>query len=134
MKTKILIMDVVIAVLVILNAAVVIAGIENNSDTTKVYDKAVIAGCFKNGEYGRAVQYTDKNRIVLNNGKADDTDIYLDECMAVSEYYRSEFFKKVYDTMNNEAKVEQMTQLSESAEKQMGSMQPLKKRIDKMLN
>ena len=56
---------------------------------------------YKNDEYGRAVDYASRDKIVIDNIQDNE----LDESIAVAEYYNAEFYKNVYKTMGNTQKL-----------------------------
>ena len=73
---------------------------------------------YKNDEYGRAVDYASRDKIVIDNIQDNE----LDESIAVAEYYNAEFYKNVYKTMGNTQKLKQMEEQSDMALKRMGSL------------
>lgn len=85
---------------------------------------------YKNDEYGRAVDYASRDKIVIDNIQDNE----LDESIAVAEYYNAEFYKNVYKTMGNTQKLKQMEEQSDMALKRMGSLSILKQKIDSIVN
>ncbi len=133
-RKKLIIMDVIIVILVVLNAAVIIAVTEGHNDNNSLWSSYRLMECYKNGEYGKAVNYTSRNEFILDDTKkADDSNKELYESMAVADYYKANFYRKVYGTSGNSSKADSMAQLSDDAAGRMGSLAPLKKRIDNMI-
>ena len=131
---RLIIMDVIIAVLVVLNAAVIIAYVEDGNGYNRLWSSYRIMGCYRNDEYGNAVDYTSRNGFVLDdNDKTDKKYKDLYESMAVADYYKARFYENVYVTSGNAAKEDEMSGLADDAVKRMGSLEPLKKRIDNMI-
>ena len=111
-------MDIIIVILVVLNAAMIIAVAENYNDENRTYNTRWFMNLYKNDEYGRAVDYASRDKIVI----------------AVAEYYNAEFYKNVYKTMGNTQKLKQMEEQSDMALKRMGSLSILKQKIDSIVN
>ena len=122
-KSRLIIMDIIIVILVVLNAAMIIAVAENYNDENRTYNTRWFMNLYKNDEYGRAVDYASRDKIVIDNIQDNE----LDESIAVAEYYNAEFYKNVYKTMGN-------TQKSDMALKRMGSLSILKQKIDSIVN
>ena len=110
-------MDIIIVILVVLNAAMIIAVAENYNDENRTYNTRWFMNLYKNDEYGRAVDYASRDKIVIDNIQDNE----LDESIAVAEYYNAEFYKNVYKTMGNTQKLKQMEEQSDMALKRMGS-------------
>jgi hypothetical protein len=121
----IIIMDIIIVILVVLNAAMIIAVAENYNDENRTYNTRWFMNLYKNDEYGRAVDYASRDKIVIDNIQDNE----LDESIAVAEYY-----KNVYKTMGNTQKLKQMEEQSDMALKRMGSLSILKQKIDSIVN
>ena len=103
-KSRLIIMDIIIVILVVLNAAMIIAVTENYNDENRTYNTRWFMNLYKNDEYGRAVDYASRDKIVIDNIQDNE----LDESIAVAEYYNAEFYKNVYKTMGNTQKLKQM--------------------------
>ena len=103
-KSRLIIMDIIIVILVVLNAAMIIAVAENYNDENRTYNTRWFMNLYKNDEYGRAVDYASRDKIVIDNIQDNE----LDESIAVAEYYNAEFYKNVYKTMGNTQKLKQM--------------------------
>ena len=116
-------MDIIIVILVVLNAAMIIAVAENYNDENRTYNTRWFMNLYKNDEYGR-------DKIVIDNIQDNE----LDESIAVAEYYNAEFYKNVYKTMGNTQKLKQMEEQSDMALKRMGSLSILKQKIDSIVN
>ena len=124
-KSRLIIMDIIIVILVVLNAAMIIAVAENYNDENRTYNTRWFMNLYKNDEYGRAVDYASRDKIVIDNIQDNE----LDESIAVAEYYNAEFYKNVYKTMGK-----QMEEQSDMALKRMGSLSILKQKIDSIVN
>lgn len=122
-------MDIIIVILVVLNAAMIIAVAENYNDENRTYNTRWFMNLYKNDEYGRAVDYASRDKIVIDNIQDNE----LDESIAVAEYYNAEFYKNVYKTMGNTQKLKQMEEQSDMALKRMGSLSILKQKIDSIV-
>lgn len=129
-KSRLIIMDIIIVILVVLNAAMIIAVEENYNDENRTYNTRWFMNLYKNDEYGRAVDYASRDKIVIDNIQDNE----LDESIAVAEYYNAEFYKNVYKTMGNTQKLKQMEEQSDMALKRMGSLSILKQKIDSIVN
>lgn len=129
-KSRLIIMDIIIVILVVLNAAMIIAVTENYNDENRTYNTRWFMNLYKNDEYGRAVDYASRDKIVIDNIQDNE----LDESIAVAEYYNAEFYKNVYKTMGNTQKLKQMGEQSDMALKRMGSLSILKQKIDSIVN
>lgn len=129
-KSRLIIMDIIIVILVVLNAAMIIAVTENYNDENRTYNTRWFMNLYKNDEYGRAVDYASRDKIVIDN--IQDNELY--ESIAVAEYYNAEFYKNVYKTMENTQKLKQMEEQSDMALKRMGSLSILKQKIDSIVN
>ena len=129
-KSRLIIMDIIIVILVVLNAAMIIAVAENYHDENRTYNTRWFMNLYKNDEYGRAVDYASRDKIVIDNIQDNE----LDESIAVAEYYNAEFYKNVYKTMGNTQKLKQMEEQSDMALKRMGSLSILKQKIDSIVN
>lgn len=129
-KSRLIIMDIIIVILVVLNAAMIIAVSENYNDENRTYNTRWFMNLYKNDEYGRAVDYASRDKIVIDNIQDNE----LDESIAVAEYYNAEFYKNVYKTMGNTQKLKQMEEQSDMALKRMGSLSILKQKIDSIIN
>lgn len=129
-KSRLIIMDIIIVILVVLNAAMIIAVTENYNDENRTYNTRWFMNLYKNDEYGRAVDYASRDKIVIDNIQDNE----LDESIAVAEYYNAEFYKNVYKTMGNTQKLKQMEEQSDMALKRMGSLSILKQKIDNIVN
>lgn len=129
-KSRLIIMDIIIVILVVLNAAMIIAVAENYNDENRTYNIRWFMNLYKNDEYGRAVDYASRDKIVIDNIQDNE----LDESIAVAEYYNAEFYKNVYKTMGNTQKLKQMEEQSDMALKRMGSLSILKQKIDSIVN
>lgn len=129
-KSRLIIMDIIIVILVVLNAAMIIAVAENYNDENRKYNTRWFMNLYKNDEYGRAVDYASRDKIVIDNIQDNE----LDESIAVAEYYNAEFYKNVYKTMGNTQKLKQMEEQSDMALKRMGSLSILKQKIDSIVN
>lgn len=129
-KSRLIIMDIIIVILVVLNAAMIIAVTENYNDENRTYNTRWFMNLYKNDEYGRAVDYASRDKIVIDNTQDNE----LDESIAVAEYYNAEFYKNVYKTMGNTQKLKQMEEQSDMALKRMGSLSILKQKIDSIVN
>lgn len=129
-KSRLIIMDIIIVILVVLNAAMIIAVTENYNDENRTYNTRWFINLYKNDEYGRAVDYASRDKIVIDNIQDNE----LDESIAVAEYYNAEFYKNVYKTMGNTQKLKQMEEQSDMALKRMGSLSILKQKIDSIVN
>lgn len=129
-KSRLIIMDIIIVILVVLNAAMIIAVTENYNDENRTYNTRWFMNLYKNDEYGRAVDYASRDKIVIDNIQHNE----LDESIAVAEYYNAEFYKNVYKTMGNTQKLTQMEEQSDMALKRMGSLSILKQKIDSIVN
>lgn len=129
-KSRLIIMDIVIVILVVLNAAMIIAVTENYNDENRTYNTRWFMNLYKNDEYGRAVDYASRDKIVIDNIQDNE----LDESIAVAEYYNAEFYKNVYKTMGNTQKLKQMEEQSDMALKRMGSLSILKQKIDSIVS
>ena len=129
-KSRLIIMDIIIVILVVLNAAMIIAVAENYNDENRTYNTRWFMNLYKNDEYGRAVDYASRDKIVIDNIHDNE----LDESIAVAEYYNAEFYKNVYKTMGNTQKLKQMEEQSDMALKRMGSLSILKQKIDSIVN
>lgn len=129
-KSRLIIMDIIIVILVVLNAAMIIAVTENYNDENRTYNTRLFMNLYKNDEYGRAVDYASRDKIVIDNIQDNE----LDESIAVAEYYNAEFYKNVYKTMGNTQKLKQMEEQSDMALKRMGSLSILKQKIDIIVN
>ena len=129
-KSRLIIMDIIIVILVVLNAAMIIAVAENYNDENRTYNARWFMNLYKNDEYGRAVDYASRDKIVIDNIQDNE----LDESIAVAEYYNAEFYKNVYKTMGNTQKLKQMEEQSDMALKRMGSLSILKQKIDSIVN
>ena len=129
-KSRLIIMDIIIVILVVLNAAMIIAVSENYNDENRTYNTRWFMNLYKNDEYGRAVDYASRDKIVIDNIQDNE----LDESIAVAEYYNAEFYKNVYKTMGNTQKLKQMEEQSDMALKRMGSLSILKQKIDSIVN
>lgn len=129
-KSRLIIMDIIIVILVVLNAAMIIAVTENYNDENRTYNTRWFMNLYKNDEYGRAVDYASRDKIVIDNIQDNE----LDESIAVAEYYNAEFYKNVYKTMGNTQKLKQMEEQSDMALKRMGSLLILKQKIDSIVN
>ena len=79
-----------IVIFVVLNAAMIIAVAENYNDENRTYNTRWFMNLYKNDEYGRAVDYASRDKIVIDNIQDNE----LDESIAVAEYYNAEFYKK----------------------------------------
>ena len=101
-KSRLIIMDIIIVILVVLNAAMIIAVAENYNDENRTYNTRWFMNLYKNDEYGRAVDYASRDKIVIDNIQDNE----LDESIAVAEYYNAEFYKNVYKTMGNMQKID----------------------------
>ena len=119
-KKKIVIMDIIIVLLVLVNACMIIA-IKENSDNINGED-----------EYGKAVDYAQKYSLKLEENKKNATQDFK-ECVAVADYYKAAFYKNVYAVGKDSQKLSQMEQNMEDAQKRMGEMSPIKVKIDRML-
>ena len=108
-------MDIIIVILVVLNAAMIIAVAENYNDENRTYNTRWFMNLYKNDEYGRAVDYASRDKIVIDNIQDNE----LDESIAVAEYYNAEFYKNVYKTMGNTQKLKQMEEQSDMALKRI---------------
>ena len=124
-KSRLIIMDIIIVILVVLNAAMIIAVAENYNDENRTYNTRWFMNLYKNDEYGRAVDYASRDKIVIDNIQDNE----LDESIAVAEFY-----KNVYKTMGNTQKLKQMEEQSDMALKRMGSLSILKQKIDSIVN
>lgn len=129
-KSRLIIMDIIIVILVVLNAAMIIAVTENYNDENRTYNTRWFMNLYKNDEYGSAVDYASRDKIVIDNIQDNE----LDESIAVAEYYNAEFYKNVYKTMGNTQKLKQMEEQSDMALKRMGSLSILKQKIDSIVN
>lgn len=129
-KSRLIIMDIIIVILVVLNAAMIIAVTENYNDENRTYNTRWFMNLYKNDEYGRAVDYASRDKIVIDNIQDNE----LDESIAVAEYYNAEFYKNVYKTMGNTQKLKQVEEQSDMALKRMGSLSILKQKIDSIVN
>lgn len=129
-KSRLIIMDIIIVILVVLNAAMIIAVAENYNDENRTCNTRWFMNLYKNDEYGRAVDYASRDKIVIDNIQDNE----LDESIAVAEYYNAEFYKNVYKTMGNTQKLKQMEEQSDMALKRMGSLSILKQKIDSIVN
>ena len=129
-KSRLIIMDIIIVILVVLNAAMIIAVAENYNDENRTNNTRWFMNLYKNDEYGRAVDYASRDKIVIDNIQDNE----LDESIAVAEYYNAEFYKNVYKTMGNTQKLKQMEEQSDMALKRMGSLSILKQKIDSIVN
>ena len=129
-KSRLIIMDIILVILVVLNAAMIIAVTENYNDENRTYNTRWFMNLYKNDEYGRAVDYASRDKIVIDNIQDNE----LDESIAVAEYYNAEFYKNVYKTMGNTQKLKQMEEQSDMALKRMGSLSILKQKIDSIVN
>lgn len=129
-KSRLIIMDIIIVILVVLNAAMIIAVAENYNDENRTHNTRWFMNLYKNDEYGRAVDYASRDKIVIDNIQDNE----LDESIAVAEYYNAEFYKNVYKTMGNTQKLKQMEEQSDMALKRMGSLSILKQKIDSIVN
>ena len=114
-KSRLIIMDIIIVILVVLNAAMIIAVAENYNDENRTYNTRWFMNLYK---------------IVIDNIQDNE----LDESIAVAEYYNAEFYKNVYKTMGNTQKLKQMEEQSDMALKRMGSLSILKQKIDSIVN
>ena len=56
-------MDIIIVILVVLNAAMIIAVAENYNDENRTYNTRWFMNLYKNDEYGRAVDYASRDKI-----------------------------------------------------------------------
>lgn len=129
-KSRLIIMDIIIVILVVLNAAMIIAVTENYNDENRTYNTRWFMNLYKNDEYGKAVDYASRDKLVIDNIQDNE----LDESIAVAEYYNAEFYKNVYKTMGNTQKLKQMEEQSDMALKRMGSLSILKQKIDSIVN
>jgi hypothetical protein len=129
-KSRLIIMDIIIVILIVLNAAMIIAVTENYNAENRTYNTRWFMNLYKNDEYGRAVDYASRDKIVIDNIQDNE----LDESIAVAEYYNAEFYKNVYKTMGNTQKLKQMEEQSDMALKRMGSLSILKQKIDSIVN
>ncbi len=129
-KSRLIIMDIVIVILVVLNAAMIIAVTENYNDENRTYNTRWFMNLYKNDEYGKAVDYASRDKLVIDNIQDNE----LDESIAVAEYYNAEFYKNVYKTMGNTQKLKQMEEQSDMALKRMGSLSKLKQKIDSIVS
>ena len=129
-KSRLIIMDIIIVILVVLNAAMIIAVAENYNVENRKYNTRWFMNLYKNDEYGRAVDYASRDKIVIDNIQDNE----LDESIAVAEYYNAEFYNNVYKTMGNTQKLKQMEEQSDMALKRMGSLSILKQKIDSIVN
>ncbi len=102
----------------------------NYYDENRTYNTRWFMNLYKNDEYGRAVDYASRDKIVIDNIQDNE----LDESIAVAEYYNAEFYKNVYKTMGNTQKLKQMEEQSDMALKRMGSLSILKQKIDSIVN
>ena len=124
-KKKIVIMDIIIVLLVLVNACMIIA-IKENSDNINVDSKTYfLMKLYGEDEYGKAVDYAQK---YSKNATQD-----FKECVAVADYYKAAFYKNVYAVGKDSQKLSQMEQNMEDAQKRMGEMSPIKVKIDRML-
>ena len=89
-KSRLIIMDIIIVILVVLNAAMIIAVAENYNDENRTYNTRWFMNLYKNDEYGRAVDYASRDKIVIDNIQDNE----LDESIAVAEYYNAGNFMK----------------------------------------
>ena len=129
-KSRLIIMDIIIVILVVLNAAMIIAVAENYIDENMTNNTRLFLNLYMNDEYGMAVDYASRDKIVIDNIQDNE----LDESIAVAEYYNAEFYKIVYKTMGNTQKLKQMEEQSDMALKRMGSLSILKQKIDSIVN
>ena len=129
-KSRLIIMDIVIVILVVLNAAMIIAVTENYNDENRKYNTRWFMNLYKNDEYGKAVDYASRDKLVIDNIQDNE----LDESIAVAEYYNAEFYKNVYKTMGNTQKLKQMEEQSDMALKRMGSLSIFKQKIDSIVS
>ena len=123
-KSRLIIMDIIIVILVVLNAAMIIAVAENYNDENRTYNTRWFMNLYKNDDYAS------RDKIVIDNIQDNE----LDESIAVAEYYNAEFYKNVYKTMGNTQKLKQMEEQSDMALKRMGSLSILKQKIDSIVN
>ena len=120
-KKKIVIMDIIIVLLVLVNACMIIA-IKENSDNINVDSKTYfLMKLYGEDEYGK-----------LEENKKNATQDFK-ECVAVADYYKAAFYKNVYAVGKDSQKLSQMEQNMEDAQKRMGEMSPIKVKIDRML-
>ena len=129
-KKKIVIMDIIIVLLVLVNACMIIA-IKENSDNINVDSKTYFLMKLY-GEDGKAVDYAQKYSLKLEENKKNATQDFK-ECVAVADYYKAAFYKNVYAVGKDSQKLSQMEQNMEDAQKRMGEMSPIKVKIDRML-
>ena len=131
-KKKIVIMDIIIVLLVLVNACMIIA-IKENSDNINVDSKTYfLMKLYGEDEYGKAVDYAQKYSLKLEENKKNATQDFK-ECVAVADYYKAAFYKNVYAVGKDSQKLSQMEQNMEDAQKRMGEMSPIKVKIDRML-
>ena len=73
-KSRLIIMDIIIVILVVLNAAMIIAVAENYNDENRTYNTRWFMNLYKNDEYGRAVDYASRDKIVIDNIQDNELD------------------------------------------------------------
>ena len=99
-KKKIVIMDIIIVLLVLVNACMIIA-IKENSDNINVDSKTYfLMKLYGEDEYGKAVDYAQKYSLKLEENKKNATQDFK-ECVAVADYYKAAFYKNVYEYLKN---------------------------------
>ena len=133
---KVVVMDIIIVILILLNASLIIA-ITENSDNINVGNKTYfLMKLYNEDEYGKAVDYAEKYSQKVNTGNKTGDKSFTDdfnECVAVADYYKAEFYKNIYMTAGDNQRVQRMIQDSQDAQKRMGEMSPIKVKIDRML-
>lgn len=88
-------MDIIIVLLVLVNACMIIA-IKENSDNINVDSKTYfLMKLYGEDEYGKAVDYAQKYSLKLEENKKNATQDFK-ECVAVADYYKAAFYKNVY--------------------------------------
>lgn len=85
-------MDIIIVLLVLVNACMIIA-IKENSDNINVDSKTYfLMKLYGEDEYGKAVDYAQKYSLKLEENKKNATQDFK-ECVAVADYYKAAFYK-----------------------------------------
>lgn len=134
-RRKLVIMNIIIAVLVIINAMVVVATIENGRGEGTIYTADVVMQYLADDKYGNAADYANRDSInsqdyAMYNGR----DNQLNESIAAADYYRFQLRKSVYETEGQYDKALEMQRKMDTARENMGTLSPLQKKIDAMLS
>lgn len=130
---RITFMNIIIALLVIINAAAII-GLYENDYSDRLYSANTIMKYISGNEYGKAAYYADMDAVISEDYaeyKGDDKQ--LNESIAAADYYRMMLRKRIYENKGDNDGARRMQICADKAQAAMGSLSPVQEKIDQML-